>query len=74
MSFFKDKGFGLLVPDMLGYGGTDKPQDPTSYKQSDMATDLIDILNAETVDKVIAIGHDWFVVSYRPSFIQYPLI
>lgn len=60
--FFKEKGYGLIVPDLLGYGGTDKPSDPASYKYSLMTADIVDILDAEKVDKVIPIGHDWLVV------------
>ncbi|KAF8064071.1 alpha/beta-hydrolase [Lyophyllum atratum] len=59
VDFFKAKGYGLIVPDMLGYGGTDKPTDPAQYAQSLMSQDVIDILDFENVDKVIAIGHDW---------------
>ncbi|EMD40596.1 hypothetical protein CERSUDRAFT_148764 [Gelatoporia subvermispora B] len=57
--FFQKGEYNLIIPDMLGYGGTDKPTDPALYKQSLIAADLIDILNAEHVDKAIAIGHDW---------------
>lgn len=57
--FFKERGFGLIVPDLLGYGGTDKPTDVKDYKYSAMSADMIDIMNAENVEKVVAIGHDW---------------
>ncbi|OCH86220.1 alpha/beta-hydrolase [Obba rivulosa] len=59
VAFFQKEGYSLIVPDMLGYGGTDKPTDPELYKQGLMAADLIDILDAENVDKAIVIGHDW---------------
>lgn len=59
IAFFKKEGYPLIVPDLLGYGGTDKPSDHTLYKQSSMAADVIDILKAEGVGKVISIGHDW---------------
>ncbi|KAK7694220.1 hypothetical protein QCA50_001400 [Cerrena zonata] len=56
---FEKQGYGIIVPDNLGYGGTDKPLDPAEYKGTLLAKDLIDIVDAEKVDKVIAIGHDW---------------
>lgn len=56
---FESKGYGLIVPDLLGYGGTDKPSDPALYVSSVMSKDLVDILDAEKLDKVVAIGHDW---------------
>jgi soluble epoxide hydrolase / lipid-phosphate phosphatase len=44
---------------MLGYGGSDKATDPALYTPAGLAKDVIDILNAENVDKVIVAGHDW---------------
>lgn len=52
-------GYGLIVPDLLGYGGTDKPTDLESYVGSGHAQDIIDILDKEGIDKVIGVGHDW---------------
>ncbi|KAG6819322.1 hypothetical protein H0H93_012959 [Arthromyces matolae] len=63
VDFFKAQGFGIIVPDQLGYGGTDKPVDYADYRLSLISQDLIDILDAENVDKAIAIGHDWSVVN-----------
>ncbi|KAL0576464.1 hypothetical protein V5O48_005507 [Marasmius crinis-equi] len=59
VAFFKGKGYGLIVPDMLGYAGTEKPLDPADYKSSLISKDIIDILDAEKIDKAVFIGHDW---------------
>ena len=56
---FEQQGYGIIVPDTLGYGGTDKPTDPAAYKGSLLAKDMVAIVDAENIDKVIAIGHDW---------------
>ncbi|KAJ7716230.1 alpha/beta-hydrolase [Mycena maculata] len=53
------QGYGLIVPDMLGYGGTDKPVDPTAYIGSALAQDMVDILKAEKIGQVVGIAHDW---------------
>ncbi|KAF8898872.1 Alpha/Beta hydrolase protein [Infundibulicybe gibba] len=59
VDFFREHGFGLLVPDMIGFGGTDKPTDPETYRPSLVCKDIIDILDAEHLqNSVIAIGHD----------------
>ncbi|EPQ60583.1 epoxide hydrolase [Gloeophyllum trabeum ATCC 11539] len=58
VSYFKKKGYGLIVPDMLGYGGSDKPLEPEHYKASLLCQDMTSILDNEGVDKVIVIGHD----------------
>ncbi|KAF5365410.1 hypothetical protein D9758_010817 [Tetrapyrgos nigripes] len=59
VSFFKEKGYGIIVPDMLGYGGTSKPTDPKFYRMDAIAHDLIDILDVENISKAIFVGHDW---------------
>ncbi|KAL0574466.1 hypothetical protein V5O48_007480 [Marasmius crinis-equi] len=57
--FFKEKGYGLIVPDTLGYGGSAKPTDPALYQMSLIAKDVVDILDAEKIDQPVIIGHDW---------------
>lgn len=59
IAYFKEKGYGLVVPDQLGYGGTDKPTDKAEYVQSAVAQDLVDILDHEKATDVVAVGHDW---------------
>jgi pimeloyl-ACP methyl ester carboxylesterase len=48
----------LIIPDLLGFGGTSKPADPQSYAYDLMTQDLLEILDAEGVEKVISVGHD----------------
>jgi soluble epoxide hydrolase / lipid-phosphate phosphatase len=52
-------GYGVVIPDLLGYGGTSKPTDPAEYVLSGTAQDVADILDAEDVAHVISVGHDW---------------
>ncbi|KAJ8701764.1 hypothetical protein PTI98_000517 [Pleurotus ostreatus] len=59
IAYFSELGYGLIVPDMLGYGGTAKPTEVEAYTNSRTAKDLIDILDVEGITKCIAIGHDW---------------
>ncbi|KAJ7620486.1 alpha/beta-hydrolase [Mycena polygramma] len=60
VSFFVQRGYGVIAPDLLGYGGTDKPIDVALYSKSLMAADIISILDEENIKgKVYAIGHDW---------------
>ncbi|KAJ7914107.1 alpha/beta-hydrolase [Mycena leptocephala] len=73
VTFFEPLGYGLLVPDLLGYGATDKPTDPKVYIGNGHANDVVDILDAEGVEKVIAVGHDWGIypvsrlINYHPQ-------
>ena len=58
--FFVEHGYGVVVPDMLGYGGTSKPTDTDDYLPSKVSKDIIEILDAEPIEKAIAVGHDWY--------------
>ena len=58
-AFFGNEGYGLIIPDMLGYGGTAKPSEVAAYKPTLICKDMIDILDAESISRCIAIGHDW---------------
>ena len=62
VAFLEPLGYGLIVPDLLGYAGTDKPTDLSGYYGSGLAQDINDILDKEGIAKVIGISHDWYVV------------
>ncbi|KAJ7592486.1 Alpha/Beta hydrolase protein [Mycena floridula] len=59
IAFFSNAGYGLIVPDMLGYGGTFKPTNVEAYKSTLICKDLVEILDSEKISKCIVIGHDW---------------
>ena len=52
-------GFGVLVPDLLGYGDTDSPAEVEAYSLKKMSDHLTEILAMEGIGKVIGVGHDW---------------
>jgi soluble epoxide hydrolase/lipid-phosphate phosphatase len=52
-------GYGVLIPDLLGYGGTDKPLSVEQYAFANQSEHLVDILNEEGLHTVIGVGHDW---------------
>ncbi|KAF9459269.1 Alpha/Beta hydrolase protein [Collybia nuda] len=55
--YFVQRGYGIIAPDMLGYGGTSAPDDVGEYKLRSMGEDIIDILNDLVVSKVIGVAH-----------------
>jgi pimeloyl-ACP methyl ester carboxylesterase len=59
---FQPKGYGILAPDMLGFGRTSRPLDVNAFRLNLMAKDIIEILNEENIDKVVGVGHDWCVL------------
>ncbi|KAJ7060091.1 Alpha/Beta hydrolase protein [Mycena amicta] len=61
VTFLEPLGYGIVAPDLLGYGGTDKPTDPKFYIGSGLAQDVVDILDKEGIQQVIAVSHDWHI-------------
>ncbi|KAH9893076.1 epoxide hydrolase [Xylariomycetidae sp. FL2044] len=51
-------GYPLIVPDLLGYANTSKPTDPAAYNYVGHTGDLVEILDAESVEKAVCVGHD----------------
>ena len=68
-----DLGHRLVIPDLLGYGGTSKPTDYKEYSMKAMSNDLYELLDSESIDSVVPVGHDWGsglaqrVYLYRPE-------
>jgi len=61
IQYFSQKGYGIIAPDLLGYGKTSKPLDIQAYRVKPMIEDIVEILRYEGIESVIGIGHDWFV-------------
>ena len=61
-------GYGVLAPDLLGYGDSDKPSDTESYSFKRMADHMSELLKAEEVNDVIGVGHDWSVEPHKSLF------
>ncbi|KAL8727336.1 MAG: hypothetical protein Q9166_006104 [cf. Caloplaca sp. 2 TL-2023] len=65
--YFASRGYGVVAPDLLGFGGTDKPSDPTAYTLKKQAAEVVGLLDCVTGDKEMAVvvGHD--LLSNIPS-------
>ena len=57
--YFEAHGFGIVVPDLLGAGLSSKPLDSKAFRHTSLAQDIVDILDALGLDKVVGVGHDW---------------
>lgn len=66
VAFFEKRGYGAIVPDLLGFGRTDKPTDPKFYVSTGLVDDVVDILDVEKVDQVVVIAHDWYDITLLP--------
>jgi pimeloyl-ACP methyl ester carboxylesterase len=54
-----DAGFRVVVPDLRGYGGSDKPADVESYAIPFLAGDVLGVLDHLGIDRAHVVGHDW---------------
>lgn len=52
-------GYRVLAPDLRGYGRTEAPGGIYDYTLDKLRTDVISLLDALEIDKVILVGHDW---------------
>lgn len=48
----------MLAPDLLGYGGTDKPADVGAYTLKTQAREIVELLDCAGVGMVMSVGHD----------------
>ena len=49
----------MIMPDLRGYGATDKPQDVADYATDTLVADLFALADAMKIDRFALIGHDW---------------
>ncbi|KAL2061843.1 hypothetical protein VTL71DRAFT_7221 [Oculimacula yallundae] len=69
--YFREKGYGIIAPDLLGYGATSKPLDVTSYTGKGMVNDVYELLKSENiVEGVFGVAHDWgsFILSRLANY------
>lgn len=59
VAFLTELGYGAVVPDFLGYGGTDKPHETEAYSFKGISDDFVAIMNEEKVEKFLVAGTDW---------------
>lgn len=54
-----EAGYGIIAPEMLGYGKTSAPTDTREYGPKNLSAGLKQILENEGVEKAVVVGHDW---------------
>ncbi|KAJ9615923.1 hypothetical protein H2200_002000 [Cladophialophora chaetospira] len=58
IKYFADKGHGIIAPDLLGYGGSSKPESTSEYRTRVFVGDIMAVLDHERIDKFHGVGHD----------------
>jgi pimeloyl-ACP methyl ester carboxylesterase len=54
-----EAGYHAVAPDLRGYGETDVSQADESYAVSNLAADLVGLLDALEAKQAVLVGHDW---------------
>jgi pimeloyl-ACP methyl ester carboxylesterase len=54
-----DAGFKVIVPDLRGYGQSDKPDEVEAYSIFNLAGDVLAVLDDLGVARGHVVGHDW---------------
>jgi pimeloyl-ACP methyl ester carboxylesterase len=54
-----DAGFKVIVPDMRGYGRSDKPADVEAYAIAALAGDVLAVRGDGGVERAQIVAHDW---------------
>jgi pimeloyl-ACP methyl ester carboxylesterase len=52
-------GYRTIVPDLRGYGRSDRPEAVDAYGLATIATDAVAVLDAAGVERAHVVGHDW---------------
>ncbi|KAK2038399.1 alpha/beta-hydrolase [Colletotrichum somersetense] len=66
--YLLSKGLRVIVPDMMGYGGTDAPEDLNLYTTKRASDDIAALASHLGVSRIVLGGHDWGgAVVYRAA-------
>lgn len=69
---FSRLGFGIVAPDLLGYGQSSKPSDVSEYRLRPMSDDLVEILDSLGERRVVGVGHDFGATLLSRMVAYYP--
>ena len=67
-------GFHVIVPSMLGYDRTSKPNNAEAYGFKSIASNLVELLELKNVKRAIWIGHDWGSMVVQRVALYYPSV
>lgn len=65
-------GYRVAVPDVRGYGGSDKPHEIEAYDMVHLSDDVVGLIDALGEEQAILMGHDWGAPISYTTAIRYP--
>lgn len=59
IAYFSSHGYGVVAPDLLGYGQSSKPDDAAQYRLKHISDDIYRLLDHLDLPSVVGVGHDF---------------
>lgn len=56
-------GYPVFAPDMRGFGNSGKPEDVHDYRITKIVDDMKAVLDSQTIEKAVFVGHDWGAIA-----------
>ncbi len=72
----RDAGFTVIVPDLRGYGRSDKPPEPSAYAMRLLVGDVLAVMTDAGAERAHVVGHDWgagvawVLAAYAPERVE----
>jgi pimeloyl-ACP methyl ester carboxylesterase len=69
-------GFKVIVPDLRGYGRSDKPREPEAYAMRLLVGDVLAVMSDAGAERADVVGHDWgagiawVLAAYAPERVE----
>ena len=54
-----EAGYRVIVPDLRGFGASDRPADVDAYRLEASVADVLAILDQRGIERADVVGHDW---------------
>jgi pimeloyl-ACP methyl ester carboxylesterase len=54
-----EAGFRVIVPDLRGYGRSDKPAEVKAYRREHLVSDMLAVMRDAGAERAHVVGHDW---------------
>ena len=67
-----DAGLRPIVPDLRGYGDSDKPDELEAYDLLTLVADLVGMLDGLEVEQAAFVGHDWGAIVTWTTAVLHP--
>lgn len=75
IAHFSRQGYGIIAPDLLGYGESSKPSDASEYRLGLMCDDVTELVGSLRIQgSLVGVGHDFGatllsrMVAYYPDY------